>query len=110
MDAFSLEFVMNPLAFALHLLLHYGEKEEREIMAKKITVSDENFVLACIDNSTVAAISAKLGLKPATVASRANKLRKAGVNLPEFDRATKVLDVAGLNALIAAEETDQSNG
>ena len=42
------------------------------------------------------------GLTQASVHTRANKLRKLGVNLPTYERVKKTTDVAALNALIGA--------
>jgi hypothetical protein len=68
----------------------------------KPQVTDVDFVKACVNSKTAEAVASATGLKHSTVLSRAAKLRKAGVNLPEFDRAKKVLDVKALNALIPA--------
>jgi len=75
---------------------------------KKTRVSDVDFVKACLDSKSNDEVASKVGLKKLSVAQRANKLRKAGVQLPKYPKAykgggvKKVTDVAGLNDLVAS--------
>ncbi len=76
--------------------------EETAVVAKvtKKRVSDHDFVVEYCDSISYEELAFNLDLTRASVASRANKLRKLGVKLPEYDRAKKVVDIAALNALI----------
>ena len=68
----------------------------------KKRVSNKDFVQAYLLYKSYGELAQAIGLSVASVASRANKLRKLGVKLPKYERAssTKVLDIDGLNALI----------
>lgn len=66
----------------------------------KIQVSDADFVKACVTGKTPDEIVKLTGLKKSTVLSRANKMRKLGVKIPEFERAKKNFNVDELNKLI----------
>lgn len=68
---------------------------------KKPRVPDSDFVKAYASCDNYDEVARLTGLTKASVASRANKLRKAGVNLKKFARAPgKGTDVASLNALL----------
>jgi hypothetical protein len=66
----------------------------------KVRVSNEDFVKAILAYKSYAEVSAATGLTTASVHTRANKLRKLGVNLPTYERVKKETDVTALNALI----------
>ena len=66
----------------------------------KKRVSNKDYVQAYLLYKSYPELAEAIGLSRASVASRANKLRKAGVNLPKYVRAKSELDVAGLNSLI----------
>ena len=71
----------------------------------KIRVSNEDFVKACLTCKSYEELATATGLSKASAHSRANALRKLGVNLPIYERAKsgrakRVVDVAALNALI----------
>ncbi len=76
---------------------------------KKTQIPAEAFVRAYQAASSVAEVSAALGLKPASVSQRANSLRKQNVNLKKFEdgRGGKRLDIDALNATI--ESLSQSD-
>lgn len=71
---------------------------------KKPPVTHADFVAAwrtaLAAHGSAADVSRATGLAPVSVAARAKKLRAAGVNLDEFPRVAKVIDVAALNAII----------
>ncbi len=69
-------------------------------MAGKTRVSNEVFVKAFLAEDSPAAVAIVTGMAATSVAARATRLRKAGVNLPKFTRKNEHLDVEGLNALI----------
>ena len=66
----------------------------------KVRVSDEAFVKAVLACKSYAEVAEATGLTQASVHTRANKLRKLGVNLPTYERVKKTTDVTALNALI----------
>jgi transposase len=51
-----------------------------------------------------AELAEELDLSEASVSTRANKLRKLGVNLPKYAKAAKPIDVDALNALIVNQQ------
>ncbi len=65
-------------------------------------VSDVEFVKAVVASASYDELASTTGLAKLSAQARANKLRKAGVPLPKYERkrTTKVVDVAGLTALI----------
>ena len=66
----------------------------------KPRVPDSDFVKAyacCTNYNDLARLT---GLTKNSVASRSNKLRKAGVKLVKYARTPKETDVSGLNALL----------
>lgn len=67
---------------------------------KKPRVPDSDFVKAYVACTNYDDLARLTGLTKNSVASRANKLRKAGVKLAKYARAPKETDVAGLNALL----------
>jgi len=69
-------------------------------------VSDVEFVKAVVASTSYDELASTTGLAKLSVQARANKLRKAGVTLPKYERkrTTKTVDVAGLNALINGDE------
>jgi len=76
-------------------------------MATRVNVSNEKFVEACLESSTIAEVAAKTGLAATTVQQRRVRLRNSGTPLPEFTRgggrkASKA-DLTAINALIAAK-------
>ncbi len=78
---------------------------------KKTKVSNEEFVakwLLC-DSYTVMAFNTDMTVS--AVQARATRLRKAGVQLPSFTRATrktKAIDVVGLNSTIDSNTTGET--
>ncbi len=83
--------------------------EENATQETQTRVSDKDFVLAyrkCFDaKNNIVDLGICLNLRPTSVAARAVKLRKLGVNLPVFPRRSnprgkKVVDVEGLNSLL----------
>ena len=69
---------------------------------KKPRVSDKDFVQAYLLYKSYADLAQAIGMTPMSVQARASKLRKSGVTLAKYGRVTKkVVDVDGLNALIA---------
>jgi hypothetical protein len=81
----------------------FTTKKREEIIMGKPVVSDKDFVIACAKNANVEAIISATGLKRATIMSRAKKLRKLGVCIPEFSRQKKIIDIKGLNDLIGGK-------
>jgi hypothetical protein len=75
---------------AAHKALRLIFKPKESTNMAKPQVTDVDFVKACVNSKTAEAVASATGLKHSTVLSRAAKLRKAGVNLPEFDRAKKL--------------------
>lgn len=69
-------------------------------------VTDVDFVKAAIASTSNDELASTTGMAKLSVQARANKLRKAGVPLPKYERkrTTKVVDVAGLTALINGDE------
>ena len=72
-------------------------KKEEKVMPKQQT-TDQEFVVKYLECTNYDDLAIATGMK--SPQTRANKLRKAGVTLPKYGRAKKVLDVAGLNQLI----------
>jgi DNA-binding Lrp family transcriptional regulator len=70
-------------------------------VAKRIT--DAQFVSAYVRCEDAEALAALTGLSESTVKARIGKLKKAGVNIKQYDRKPKEIDVNGLNALIPSE-------
>jgi len=70
----------------------------------KTRVPNEKFVQAYMLCDSYSELAEELGLSDASVASRANKLRKLGVNLPKYAKAAKAIDVDALNALIVNQQ------
>lgn len=71
----------------------------------RVRVTDEGFVQAWVSNGTRAEVAECLGIGYGAVCARAKKLRAAGVKLVK-DRAVqgpRVIDVKGLNAIIAGK-------
>ena len=69
----------------------------------KPRVTNEQFVKAYVNCHSTEHCASMLGLTATSVSTRANKLRKAGVKLPKYDRASnpKTIDVDGLNKLLS---------
>ena len=63
-------------------------------------ISNPDFVKACVSSKTARDVADKLGVSVSTVSTRAKKLRAAGVAIPEFEKAIKVLDISHLNSII----------
>ena len=79
-----------------------SEVTQNPIVAEKQVqprIANMDFVKAYHAVESYEELASKLGLSPDSVASRASKLRKLGVILPPFKRASKGIDVAALNAL-----------
>lgn len=71
---------------------------------KRKYVSLENFIRAYQDtsNKTIAEVAEKLGVKPAAVSLRANKLREKGVNeLRKFSRGNRPNIAEKANEILA---------
>jgi biotin operon repressor len=64
-------------------------------------VTDVDFVKTYQAATSTKEVAAKLEMGVSAVSARVAKLRKAGVNLKKFGRARAIVDVDGLNALIA---------
>jgi hypothetical protein len=83
-----------------------GEEQMSEVESTtkrqpRTIVRDPAFVLAFTRCSSYEEVSVQLGLGVASVMSRAARLRKAGVNLPKFDRVlAKKTSVEELNAIL----------
>lgn len=72
---------------------------------KKVRYTNEQFVQAWRESSSCDDVGIMCNMAPASVRARAAKLRKAGVKLPKYARATrapKVIDVDSLNAILEA--------
>ena len=69
--------------------------------ATKVRISDTDFVRALLSSKSYTELATTLNMAQASVQARANRLRKAGVELPAYDRKKKEIDVTGLNGLIA---------
>ena len=71
----------------------------------KKRVSDADYVTAYVSCKSCEELSVATGLSAATCASRATKLRKAGVSLAKYQRkaTAKVVDVDALNAIVAGQ-------
>ena len=81
----------------------YGDSEVTTSTPKKTKVSNEDFVKAWMSCDSYTVMSFNTGMTVSAVQARATRLRKAGVQLPSFTRATrkrKEIDVAGLNTMI----------
>jgi transposase len=80
-----------------------SETNQESTVIHRVRVTDEQFVSCHKNCHSNAQVAQMLGISEATVAARANKLRKIGVRLPKFDRVvnSKEVDVEGLNALLA---------
>ena len=75
-------------------------------MATRVNVSNEAFVKACLESTTIAEIAVKTGLAETTVQQRRVRLRKKnGVALPQLARGggrkASAADLSGINAMIA---------
>lgn len=74
-------------------------------MATRVNVSNEVFVKACLENTTIEGISKATGLAETTVQQRRVRLRNSGVALPELTRGggrkATPADMTAINALIA---------
>lgn len=72
----------------------------------RVSVSNEDFVKACLASKNIAEVSALTGLKETTVQQRRVRLRNLGVPLPEFTRGggrkATAADMSAINALIAS--------
>ena len=69
---------------------------------KKVHVGNEDFVHAVLECQTYEELANVTGLTFLSARARCNKLRKAGVLLPQYDRKGRSsLDVDGLNDIIA---------
>lgn len=72
----------------------------------KMYVSDEVFCRAVVDavknGEGAAEVASSLGLKEATVKTRANALRKANVPLPKFKQARQKTDLEALAKMVDA--------
>ena len=90
---------MNPFHFLFHNLV-LKEIAMIEKPTLKTRVSDAEFVNLFLRSKSAGEVAVKIGLKVESVAARANKLRKAGVNIPKFDRKKREVDVKGLNKTI----------
>ena len=85
----------------------YCEKNKTPVVTKKTKVSDEEFVRKWMSCDSYVVMSFNTGMTVSAVQARRTRLRKAGVQLPSFTRATrktKEIDVAGLNTMIEAVE------
>ena len=70
-------------------------------MAKRKQVSDVEFVNAWMKSSNYAEVLDLLGMAKQSIQARAAHLRKVGVKLPKYGRQRRMVDVKGLNELIA---------
>lgn len=70
---------------------------------KRTYASIEDFVRAYEDtnNQTIVDVAKKLGVKPAAVSIRANKLREKGVDLRKFKRGNHQNIAEKANAILA---------
>ncbi len=87
-------------------------QDENPETTKKTRVSDKEFVGKWMSCDSYVVMSFNVDMTVSAVQARATRLRKAGVQLPSFTRATrktKEIDVAGLNNMIEAETTE-TNG
>lgn len=78
--------------------------------SSKKRVADAEFVSAYVASTDCGGVAAKLGVTASAVRSRAAKLRKAGVELPVFDRTPrkkKEIKVAELNVICSVAKTSQ---
>ena len=85
----------------------YSMKDENTCVSlnipPKTKVSNEEFVKNWMSCDSYDDMSFNTGMTVSAVQARATRLRKAGVQLPSFTRATrktKEIDVAGLNNMI----------
>jgi biotin operon repressor len=80
------------------------QQEVLQVKATKKRVSDKALVQAYVGCKSYEELAAKLALTEASVRTRCSKLRKAGVNLKPYDKATRrALDVDSLNAIVAGQ-------
>ncbi len=87
----------------------YCEKNKTPVVTEKTKVSDEEFVKKWMSCDSYVVMSFNVGMTVSAVQARRTRLRKAGVQLPSFTRATrkcKEIDVTGLNGIIS----DKYNG
>lgn len=68
-------------------------------------VSDEDFVVACVNNKSISGVAKELGMAECSVQQRRCRMRKVyGIALPEFPRggkARKLMNKDVLNRIIA---------
>ncbi len=75
--------------------------------------SNEEFVKMWLGCDSYRVMSANTGMTVSAVQARATRLRKAGVQLPSFTRATrktKAIDVTGLNNMIETNYETMTKG
>lgn len=73
-------------------------------MVKKVKISHAEFVKTWMASDSIATILTATSMSKQAIQARAAKLRKAGVNLPRFQRLGEPIDVDALNALIGPVE------
>ncbi len=77
----------------------------------KTKVSNEEFVKEWMSCDSYCVMACSVGMTISAVQARATRLRKAGVQLPSFTRATrktKEIDVAGLNSMIETKTNGET--
>lgn len=75
------------------------------------TVSATDFVRGYLTATTIGVLVAEWGVKPASIRFRANKLRKAGVRLPnkfQPERGGSRLNIDDLNTLVQSIQQPQA--
>ena len=74
----------------------------------RLTVSNTEFVQAFLDCTSFVELAERLSTTDTAVANRANRLRKMGVNLPQYARRNgrAPINVDALNELIDANATE----
>jgi hypothetical protein len=79
-------------------------KGDSTVADSKPRVSNVDFVTAYKSSSSHNELAKKIGLTKASVASRAAKLRKLGVNLAKYAREKPAVDVEALNAILKNDQ------
>lgn len=77
-----------------------SKKSKVEGNGTRNRVPNEVFVAAWSRATTARDVMEATGISPSGFSQKAKRLREAGVKLPKLQRATPVIDVAGLNALL----------
>jgi hypothetical protein len=75
--------------------------QEKKAKTPKAMVAPEAFVKAWQTSESVEQVAEATGLKVGSIRLRAAKYRKLGIELKQFERARKALDVEALKQLAA---------